>query len=452
MSRIFLSHSSLDEGAVLGVRDWLVGEGWDVGAAVMTSGLHTVQAVDPIKLGVVTFLTGGGAGTTGIPARDAADMLIRDINAGKLPAPYNTPGFGGRLVEPVYVDEAGGNTRLVQEFRNLAQRRGVDAVLGFTSSGSCVAIAPVADELKVPTIMFDCGTPRIFEENKLDYVFRPSAHGTMTATGAALHIKEVYPDAKSIAGINQNYVWGQDSWRDFKLAMKTINPNTEIKSGLLPKLFQGQYASEISKLLTERPDVVFSSMWGGDLEAFMVQSSARGLTKRSKLVLTVAEIIMYRLKDKVPEGAIIGGRAGYGVMARDTELNRWLRKSYKERYDREPTYPAYEMAQSVLLLKVAADKAQKDNGGKSPNMDQISAAMVGIEYEAFGTHIKMAIANGHQGVSEAAYGQFHLDKEKGPMLINIKYYPAECVLPPNDMKAVDWLKKNMPGAEACIKK
>ena len=29
MSRIFLSHSSLDEEAVLGVRDWLIGEGWD---------------------------------------------------------------------------------------------------------------------------------------------------------------------------------------------------------------------------------------------------------------------------------------------------------------------------------------------------------------------------------------------------------------------------------------
>jgi len=426
-----------------------------IGLAMTVAGLVAdspkAEAAEPIKVGIVTFLTGGGAGTTGIPARDAADMIIREINAGKLPAPYNTPGFGGRSIEAVNVDEAGGNTKLVQEFRNLVQRRGVDAVVGFTSSGSCVAIAPVAEELKMLTVMFDCGTPRIFEEAKYDYVFRPSAHGTMTATGAAFYVNEVFPNAKSISGINQNYAWGQDSWRDFKLAMATIKPETKVKTELLPKLFQGQYASEISKLLNDKPDVVFSSMWGGDLEAFMVQSTARGLTKRSKLILTVAEIIMYRLQDKVPEGAIVGGRAAYGVMARDTELNRWLRKTYTERYERQPTYPVYEMAQSLLFLKIAADKAQKANGGKSPTMDQIREHMVGLEFEAFGTTVKMALGGGHQAISEAAYGQFHRDPKTGPTLTNIRYYPAECVLPPDGMKAEDWLKKGMPGAEACKK-
>ena len=55
---------------------------------------------------------------------------------------------------------------MVTEFRNLVQRDKVDAVVGYISSGSCLAVTPVAEELKALTVYFDCGTPRIFEETR----------------------------------------------------------------------------------------------------------------------------------------------------------------------------------------------------------------------------------------------------------------------------------------------
>ena len=57
-------------------------------------------------------------------------------------------------------------------------RQNVDIVIGYISSGDCLAIAPVAEELKKLTILFDCGTPRIFEDASYKYVFRtgPTAH------------------------------------------------------------------------------------------------------------------------------------------------------------------------------------------------------------------------------------------------------------------------------------
>src|SRR3989442_11942467 len=47
-------------------------------------------------------------------------------------------------------------------------RREVDAVVGYLVAGSCLAVAPVADELKMLTLLSTCSTPRIFEENDLD--------------------------------------------------------------------------------------------------------------------------------------------------------------------------------------------------------------------------------------------------------------------------------------------
>jgi len=95
--------------------------------------------------------------------------------------------------------------------RNLVQRENVDAIVGYISSGSCLAVAPVAEELQDLTVLFDCGTPRIFEENDYTYVFRTQPHATMDSVGAARYAKDKLGDIASYAGINQNYAWGQDS-------------------------------------------------------------------------------------------------------------------------------------------------------------------------------------------------------------------------------------------------
>ena len=178
----------------------------------------------PFKLGVVTFLSGAAAGPFGVPARNAAEVLVEALNAGKVPGPYATKGFGGRPVQLVFIDEAGGTTKQVSEYRDLVQRQNVDAVIGYISSGDCLAVAPVAEELKRLTVFFDCGTPRIFEDASYKYVFRTSSHAAMDNVAAALYVNEMLPATKKIAGINQNYAWGQDSWNDFEATMKVLKP------------------------------------------------------------------------------------------------------------------------------------------------------------------------------------------------------------------------------------
>ncbi len=139
-----------------------------VGAtAALTLASATAQvavAQEKIKVGIVAFHTGAAAGPFGIPSRNAAESIIAAINKGEMPAPYASKGVAGLEIEPVYVDEAGGTTKQVTEYRNMIQRQGVEAVVGYISSGSCLAVAPVAEELNTFTVLFDCGTPRIFED------------------------------------------------------------------------------------------------------------------------------------------------------------------------------------------------------------------------------------------------------------------------------------------------
>ena len=66
-----------------------------VSAITLSGGM--AFAKDAISIAVPSFLTGGAAGPFGIPAMNGAKMVADAINAGKLPAPYNTKVLG----EPV---------------------------------------------------------------------------------------------------------------------------------------------------------------------------------------------------------------------------------------------------------------------------------------------------------------------------------------------------------------
>jgi branched-chain amino acid transport system substrate-binding protein len=416
-------------------------------SALLAASGATAQQAPTVKLGLVTFLSGPAAGPFGVPARNGAEIVIEALNAGSLPAPYNTKGINGATIETVIVDEAGGTTKQVTEYRNLVQRANVDAVIGYISSGDCLAIAPLADELKKLTIFFDCGTPRIFEDASYKYLFRTGAHATMDNVAAARYLLAKHPNVKVVAGINQNYAWGQDSWNDFKASMETLKKDVRIATAQFPKLGAGQYGAEISAMLVEKPDVIHSSLWGGDMEAFVLQGKARGVFEGRAVVLTAGETAMFRLASQIPEGTIIGARGPHGVLAPDNELNRWFRKAYTDRYGTPPTYPSYKMVQAILGLKAATEKAAAGKP-EMPGTEAVITAFEGLSYEAPSGRVDMKLGKGHQAIQANAYGTFKLDKATGQgTLVDIVHYAAECVNPPEGIKSEAWIKEGFKGAK-----
>jgi len=408
---------------------------------LLLAGAHYARSEEtkPIRIGVVTFLSGPGAGPMGIPGRNAAEMTFEALNAGTVPAPHQAQGFGGTPIEMVLTDEAGSTSSVVTQYRNLVDGRSVDMVIGYISSGSCMAVAPIAEELKMLTVIFDCGTPRLFEDASYKYVFRTASHATMDSVAAARYVRERLPNATRIAGINQNYSWGQDSWKDFEASMKALAPGTEVTTSQMPKLFSSQYGSEISVLLAGNPDVIHSSFWGGDLEAFILQAAPRDLFSRSTVVLTTGDAQLSNLGTRIPDGTIIGARGPHGVFAPDNELNRWFRKGYEKRYGVPPPFAAYHMVQAILGTKAAYEKAKAAANGKAPGTDQVITAFQGLIFETPSGTTKMALGNGHQGIQPMVYG---MTKAVGGKLTmtNVTRYAAEQVNPPEGVKSEDWIK------------
>ncbi len=399
------------------------------------------------RIGIVTFLSGAAAGPFGVPAANAAKLTVEALNSGKMPAPYAKKGINGVEIETVIIDEAGGATKQAEEFRNLIQRQKVDAVIGYISSGDCLAIAPAAEELGVPTIFFDCGTSKVFDTVKNPkYLFRTGLDAVVDNVAAARYVAETRPDIKSVASIQQNYAWGQDSWNDFILTLKSLKPEVKVVSEQWPKLGQGQYGAEISAVSVSNPEIIHSSFWGGDMEALMLQGGARGLFDKRTAVLTAGETGIEHFKGNVPNGTIIGGRGPFGAFAPKNALNDWFRPAFAAQFKEAPTYPAYKMVQAILGLKAAAEKTAKS--GAMPTADNIVQGLTGLNFEAPSGTVNMSRAKGHQAVQSVSFGEYQFDAKSGKASVaKVKTYAGECLMPPDGSNAADWIKAGFPGAK-----
>jgi branched-chain amino acid transport system substrate-binding protein len=395
-----------------------------------------------LKVGVVSFLSGPASGHFGIPARNAAELWIERINEGG--------GIGGVRVVPVFTDEAGPADKVVTEFRRLVLDEKVAVVLGYISSANCLAVPPVAEELKVLTVLADCGTDRVFEERAYRYVFRTHAHTGIDGVGAARYVLDVKPGLKTVAGLNQDYAWGRDSWEVFSRALRKLKPDVRVVDTLWPKLFAGEFSAEISKLLVNRPDVVFTSFWGGDLVTFSGQARARGLLEESLVVLnnTGADI-----KDLAP-GMVIGSRGPHGIVSAELEkhpMRRAFIDLYRKRFGLAANnfiaHGAYHYVQAVEGIRVAWEKAIKA-AGRWPTVDQVVAAFERLEFDTPSGRVALSLGGGHQAVEPAAYAVLKLDAKLGVNVFDqVRTFPAACVNPPDGMKTLDWIDRGFPGAQ-----
>jgi branched-chain amino acid transport system substrate-binding protein len=427
---------------------------WEPAAAQRSASI--LGAPKELRVGVVTFRSGPVSGTFGIPAKQAADVWIDKIN--------EEGGIGGAKVAQVPADEEGSGDKVVSEFRRLVLDEKIDLVIGYASSANCLAVPPVAEELKVLTVLFDCGTTRVFEEGKYKYVFRTAAHTAIDGIAAARYLLAAKPDVKTVAGLNEDYAWGRDSWAIFSRALRKLKPEVQVVATVwllragrahalaAPKLFQEELSAEISTLLSAKPDVIFHSLWGPDLRSLNSQGRVRGLFQQSLVIHNNSAFQMKEFRNELPDNVVVGFRGTHWPDVPDRTRNQ-LQKEFVERCIKKygdpcgPPHGSYHMVQALQGVKAAYEKAAKATG-RWPTLDQVIRAFEYLEFESPSGRIAMAIGGGHQAVEDALYGTVKADPQKRQnVLTKVRVFPANCVNPPDGVKALDWIEQGFPGAQ-----
>jgi branched-chain amino acid transport system substrate-binding protein len=405
--------------------------------ALAVTGALAQSKPTELKVGITTFLS-GPASVFGVPGMAAADLYIEQLNA--------AGGINGVKIVPTYIDEGVGADKLLSEYRRVVQETGTKVMLSAVSSGNCNIIAPVAEDLKVLNILWDCGTEKVLEEKRYRYVTRTQANATIEMLSTVLYLLKTKPDIKTIAVMNQDYAWGRDSWELFRNALLALKPDVKIVAELFPKFGATDYSTEISRLQALRPDVILSTSWGGDLDTFVRQASQRGLMKSSLLVLPLAESSLERLGTALPDGVIVGARGDHYFLHpqyKDEPKLKNFTKKFQEKTGAYPIYPVFHMVQALDGLVAGYQKAIKVNKGQWPSTEQVADAMRGLEFRGLTGVVK--IREDGQGLEDQLLGVTR--KVAGynfPVLEKIMIYPADLISTPVGQKSPEWVKTIKP--------
>src|SRR6202011_2899334 len=248
----------------------------------------------PFKIGHMTFFTGAGA-VLGERMYKGNLLAADEINAqGGL--------LGKRKIEILKADEAAGTDANVKEMRRLKLSEKIDMFMGITSSGNTPALGPAAEELKLLTIFIDGCTDFLFDKAVPNprYIFRVTNIQSADGATCALAVAQTWPDVKKIAHIHPDYSYGRNAFDHFGIIMKKLLPKSEVVSEGWPKLGTTDFSSHITKAIAAKPDLLFTSVWGGDYVAMYKQALQYGLFDKMEGATTLAPRLAAHANGKDP--------------------------------------------------------------------------------------------------------------------------------------------------------
>src|SRR5712692_412952 len=283
----------------------------------------------PIKIGLLYSLSGLAAVYT------KGTVIGHQIAAEEINASGGL--LGGRKIEYVIRDDKLKPGIAVEEFRRMVTRDQVDFVMGVISSGVALAVSEVAKETKVLFVDTIAQTAALTEEQGHDYVVRLNTNSVILGRTAALAAAK--GAWKSYYFIGPDYEWGHRVNADFWEFLQTKKEGTQKTGELWPKLGERDFSSHITTILNAKPDAVFSSLWGGDLIAFVKQANAYGFFGKVQFISTGAGDldILKPLGTEMPDGLMATFMYAFDMPVKGKEKdNEEFVAKFKQRAGYEP--------------------------------------------------------------------------------------------------------------------
>jgi branched-chain amino acid transport system substrate-binding protein len=182
-----------------------------LGFAGVLAAAHPLEAAEPIKIGLVTALSGQSA-RAGEALTRGLTIAMDEIN--------EKGGIGGRKIELVRRDDEANPAKGVLAARELVQREKVAVLIGGLDTPVALAIVPFANDQKVPFIdPWAAGTGITVNGAKDNYVFRVSARDDLVDKAIVNYAVKTH-GTKKPGLILVNNPWGESNEKGLAAALK----------------------------------------------------------------------------------------------------------------------------------------------------------------------------------------------------------------------------------------
>jgi branched-chain amino acid transport system substrate-binding protein len=337
-------------------------------------------AADPIKIGVVTPLTGTYA-PIGQQVRWGVELAAKEINA--------AGGILGRNVELLFEDEEANPAVAVQKAEKLFQSAKVDFLTGTVNSGSTLAVGQLAernDRLIATTVSF---SDAITGDKCSPNVFRVNARAGMQSAALAEWLASEKKGA-NVFYLGPDYEMGRSTVAAFKAASEARGSKTV--GEVFAPLGNTDYSPFFGQMRAARPAVLYTSVAGNDTVRLFTQLDEYGLRKNLVVIGASGTVTSQNMGaiGKVAEGYVTG--VGYSPEI-DNADNKKFVAAFRAAVNADPDLYGTDSYGVLYFYKAAVEKAGGTDTAK------VRKAMEGLKWST-PQGLKEMRAGDHQGIQD----------------------------------------------------
>jgi branched-chain amino acid transport system substrate-binding protein len=345
------------------------------------------------------------------PYKKGWELALEEIN--------KAGGVNGRKLEVISRDDNGNPGDAVRVAEELLSRENASMLMGTFASHIGLAVSNLANQRKVLFVAAEPLTDKIVWENGNRYTFRlrPSTY---------MQVAMLVPEAAKLkkqrwAIVYPNYEYGQSATASFKKLLAQAQPGVQFVAEQAPPLGKIEAGSVVQALMDAKPDAIFSSLFGADLQKFVREGTTRGLFKGMTVFNLLAGEPEYLdpLKDETPEGWWV---TGYPWNEIKTPAHQKFLAAYRAKWK---DYPRLGSVVGYSTMYTVANAIRKAG---STDTEKLIAALKGLEMDTpIGPIVYRAVD--HQSTMGAYVGQLAKKKGVGTM-VNWRFADGALFLPP----------------------
>jgi branched-chain amino acid transport system substrate-binding protein len=318
-------------------------------------------AADPIKIGVVTPLSGTYAGI-GQQVRWGLELATKEVNA--------AGGIMGRQIELIFEDEEANPSVAVQKAEKLFQSVKVDFLTGTVNSGSTLAVGQLAErsgKLIATTVSF---ADSITGDKCSPNVFRVNARAGQQSAALAAWLAKEKPQAK-VFYLGPDYEMGRSTVAAFKSNVDRVGGQS--LGEVFAPLDSKDYTQYFGQLRASRPQVLYTSVAGNDTVRLFTQLQEFGLLGNLTLLGASGTVTAQNIAaiGKAAEGFVTG--VGYSAEIDSPENKKFL-EAFRAANKADPDLYGTDSYGLIYAYKAAVEKA------KSAETDKVRDALRGLKW------------------------------------------------------------------------
>lgn len=316
-------------------------------------------AADKIKVGMVTTLSGAGAGL-GVDIRDGFALAMKHLD-NKL---------GGVPAEVVPGDDQQNPDTARQLVERMLKRDKVDFMTGVVFSNVMLAVGPGIFNSKTFYISANAGPSQYAGEQCNPYFFNVAWQNDNLHEAVGKHVLE--KGFKNVALVAPNYPAGKDALTGFKRYYKG-----NVADEVYTKLGQLDYGAELAQLRSTKADAVYIFLPGGMGINFIKQFVDAGLSKNMQLFgpgFSADEDIIKAVGAPML-GMFNASQWGHDM---DNPQNKRFVADFQKEYGRLPSLYASQGYDAAMLM----DAAVRGVKGKIEDKDALRKAIKSAQFKS----------------------------------------------------------------------